>query len=554
MSSIIHVLSEQTINQIAAGEVIENPASAVKELAENSVDAKAENIVVEVHGGGFARICVSDDGTGMGKRDAVLCLDRYATSKIREADDLFSLKTMGFRGEALASIASISKTTITTSLENGIGVCIEVEGGKQTKIEPAPRKKGTTIDVRSLFYNVPARKKFQKSASQSFLEISKVLTQLSLAYPSKSFRLLDQDKEVFHYLGSEALRGKVSQVLGEEFFSSMLEVKMETSSYKVEGFISKPSLTRLNRKEQYLFINKRAVVSPLISASVKEGYGTYIEEKRYPVFVLHLSVPEEFLDVNVHPQKKEVRFGEEEKIRELIKSVIRGALQPKDTPSYSFNPSSAPISYGEVQEYSFKFQETPLEEKELPSFLLEELPTVVGMYKHFLLIDKEKEILFVDLKLARARVLFDAYLKKQSQFSTERLLFPLTLKFSLKEAECLALRLEEIDKLGIEMHAIGQGGFIVDTLPSFLEENEVARFLEEISEMEEQTFLNIEAIAKLKVKFACPHKKSFMVQEGLALYQELMKSSDPYLSPEGAPIMIHLGEHEIHKFYLQKKN
>ena len=252
MSSRIKVLSDQTINQIAAGEVIENPASVAKELIENSIDAGAISITIEINGGGFQCIRIIDDGVGMSRDDAILSLERHTTSKIRELDDLQTLFSMGFRGEALASIAAISKMTILTA--NGTdGIRIFVDGGKMITVDHCARKQGTTIEVRSLFFNVPARKKFQKTASRSLAEIVKMITKLSLAHPIVAFKLFSHDKEIFHAQAS-ILKRCIHDVLGEKFLQVPTQIQADLETCKIDGFIGSPSEARHNRTGQYLFI------------------------------------------------------------------------------------------------------------------------------------------------------------------------------------------------------------------------------------------------------------------------------------------------------------
>lgn len=499
MSSIIRVLSEHTINQIAAGEVVENPASVVKELLENALDAGAKNIFIDIQGGGFGRILISDDGTGMNKDDARLCVERYATSKIKALEDLYSLKTMGFRGEALASIAAISKMSITTSKEDGIGVCVEIEGGKILSVKPAPRKRGTTLEIRSLFYNVPARKKFQKSPSVSSAEISKIAVSLALANPDVSFTM-------------DGLEEKVKAILAP----GMSAVKMESGSYKIWGFAGG---SRPNRTGQYTFVNKRFVVSSLVSYAVKAGFGSYLDEMRHPNFVLHIEVREDLVDVNVHPQKSEVKFAEEEKLKEILRSAIQSTFVKKEI-SYSFSePLNFSIPTQPFQPTFTEFvvrEEAPLLNLDLPFQLLEE-PNVIGLYKHFLLLDEEG-LLFVDLNLARQRVLYES---RQAP-STQRLLFPLTVQISLNDVE-----LAKIKELGLELHRSGPATYMVEAIPHYLKEDEVFDLLHEIQDSKTPD------PKKLAVRFS---KKTFSIPEAIALYKELQKSSDPAHSPEGKPI------------------
>jgi DNA mismatch repair protein MutL len=338
--SKIRVLSDQTINKIAAGEVIENPASVVKELVENSIDAGATNICVEIQEGGRQLIRISDDGCGMSHDDALLCLERHATSKIREVEDIQDLLTMGFRGEAVPSIAAISKLTLLTCPrpeEGGKqeeGTLIFVDGGRLISCASAARSPGTTFEVKSLFFNVPVRRKFQKSPTYDTQEILKMLGLLALAHPHIQFELISDQKSLlkttlapqllpFH----ELLGRRLECVLGKEYASSLLPLKFQQAPYEVEGFIGSPTSHKPNRTGQHLFINQRLVFSPLIATAVREGYGTMLPNHRYPLFVLHLRMPGSLLDVNVHPQKKEVRLRQEQQLKAFIMEAVQAALR-----------------------------------------------------------------------------------------------------------------------------------------------------------------------------------------------------------------------------------
>lgn len=345
--SRIRVLSDQTINKIAAGEVIENPASVVKELVENSLDAGSTEICVEIQGGGRQLIRISDNGCGMSRDDALLCLERHATSKIREVEDIEDLITMGFRGEAIPSIAAISKFTLLTcqrsedGTKNEEGTLILVDGGNLISCSSAARSTGTTIEVKSLFFNVPVRRKFQKSPTYDAQEILKILSQLALAYPSVQFELISDQKSLLKTTISaqslsfhDMLGRRLESALGIEFASSLIPLKFEQKQYsfELEGYIGLPTAHKPNRTGQHLFINHRLVSSSFISASIREGYGTMLPNNRYPLFVLHLRMPGSLLDVNVHPQKKEVRLRQEFQLKELIIQAVQSALRREQRP------------------------------------------------------------------------------------------------------------------------------------------------------------------------------------------------------------------------------
>ena len=321
MSCTIHLLSDETINQIAAGEVIENPASVIKELIENSLDAGATKIAVDIAGGGLKLIRVSDDGKGMNREDARMSIVRHATSKIIHAHDLFHIATMGFRGEALASVASISKMTLMTAQEGQVGTELEIEKGQVIKESSLARNRGTTIEVRSLFYNVPARKKFQKSSAAISAEIFRVMTVMSLGHPDVQFELTSNGRKVLKTL-AQGVQQRAKELLGEEFVAGSHLLKFQEGPLSFSGLIGAPTNTRANKMGQYLYLNRRAVVCCQISEAVREGYGTRIDERRHPIFLLNLDVPCDLVDVNVHPQKLNVRLRKEELFRNKVSEAI----------------------------------------------------------------------------------------------------------------------------------------------------------------------------------------------------------------------------------------
>jgi len=330
MAGCIHRLDELTINKIAAGEVIENPASVVKELVENALDAEATDICIEILNGGRDLVRVSDNGCGMGQQDALLCLERYATSKTSSVEGLFSLDTMGFRGEALAAIAAISKVTIITSPQGAQGTLLIAEGGAVISCGAAVRDPGTTIEVKALFFNLPVRKQFLRSPNYDAQEIHKIVGTVAMGNPSVRFQLISNCKTILNTpreVGEERLQGRIASVLGKEYVASMIPAFREKQGYVLQSMISWPTSTRPNRTGQYLFINRRAISSSFIAQAVREGYGSALSEGRHPLWVVHLTIPSGCVDVNVHPQKKEVRLRYQDKVRELILDAVRSAIQ-----------------------------------------------------------------------------------------------------------------------------------------------------------------------------------------------------------------------------------
>lgn len=334
MKATISLLPDHLINQMAAGEVIENPSSVIKELVENSLDAKSTKIEIEIKAGGMVLIRVSDDGLGMMEEDLKMSLVRHATSKISNIEDLLKISTMGFRGEALASIASISKIKIESSFL-GESHIIYSEGGDKPTLQVGSRTKGTQVEVRSLFFNVPVRKKFQKSPGQMVAEITKTVMHLALANPKVGFIYISNEKRLIDtkpYEGSslqEALEKRAQELLGGNIFRSMNFIDHKEGPLHLIGLLGDPSLTRTNKTGQYLFVNNRVTVSPLISDGVKQGYGTRINEKEHPVFVLHMFIDPSFMDINVHPQKRHIRFQDEMELKFYLQKAVSCSFMKK---------------------------------------------------------------------------------------------------------------------------------------------------------------------------------------------------------------------------------
>jgi DNA mismatch repair protein MutL len=345
MSSKIRVLTEHTINKIAAGEVIENPASVVKELVENALDAGSTEICIEIQAGGRQLIRISDNGCGMSSDDALLCLERHATSKISDVDDIENIFTMGFRGEAIPSIASISKFTLLTCPQkeegkNHSGTLVMVDGGRILSTAPAARSPGTTIEVKSLFFNVPVRRKFQKSPAYDTQEILKIVSTLALGYPSVQFELVSDHKSLLRtptlpskQSFQELLGKRIDTILGKDFSQHLTPLSFNMNPFDLVGYIGLPSYNKSNKTGQYLFINQRAVYSPMFASAIREGFGTMLPTNRYPAFVLHLRLPGSLVDVNVHPQKKEVRIRQEHFLKESLIQAVQTALRRQSSPS-----------------------------------------------------------------------------------------------------------------------------------------------------------------------------------------------------------------------------
>jgi DNA mismatch repair protein MutL len=531
----IRILDERTINQIAAGEVIENPASVVKELVENALDAGATDIVVETEVAGRGLIRVSDDGCGMDQDNLLLSVERHATSKLTSVDELEALQTLGFRGEALPSIASVSKMTLKSCSLDGKGSCLQIEGGRIEKFSPFSRCRGTTIEVKSLFFNVPVRKKFQKSIGWDRGEIHKVLTKFVLSYPSCGFSWINDTKQLMAFTPDDGGDIRIKGLLGEEFMHQSLPVEHERGNLSLCGRISRPQEHRPNRVGQYLFINQRGVASPWVAKKVVEGYGRRLPPHRYPLFVLHLTLPPSWIDVNVHPQKTEIRIREEEKLSAFILEALASSLE---LPEKAVVASPAAMDFP-VDLPHFTVAEPVAEyhtsEEELCWFTSH--IKSLGRVKHYLFVEEEEGIRVVDLASARERVLFDELSRRERKLETQALLLPIQLTVTGKERFLLSEHLQTLNEKGISIRHFGGDTFIVDAIPALLEPNEIPDFI--------YAYLEEGELPRHLEK--CLKREEISTEAGKALVEKLFRSQNPDYTPSGKRIHLLLDASTLEK-------
>ena len=449
----ITLLSDEVINQIAAGEVIENPASVVKELIENAIDAKSRRISVEIQAGGQQLIRVTDDGQGMSRLDAEACLQRHATSKIKCLADLDTLDTRGFRGEALAAIASVSKMELTTS--NGMeGTRLLATGGKIDTIETCARNQGVTVTIQSLFYNTPARRKFQKSVQANSSQIARMVETLALAEPSIAFTLHSQGHRVFHFEAA-GWKQRIEEVLSHEVCQDGFWIEEAT----VNGWLGSPSQTRANRAGQRFFINRRPIMSPLISRAIQEGYGTRIAGASFPEAVLFLAYPSHEFDVNVHPQKREVRFCQEGKLFASIRDAICRVFRPTESFTETISFPAAHLTHR-----SLPWESEPCREKDaqlqipLPEIRSGRVLALVGK---FLLIARHEGVFVAHLSEINPN-------ESLKQEGVQSLMVPITLDVNQDEVHHIPEIVQRCHELGIESRQVGPRSISWDALPIWI--------------------------------------------------------------------------------------
>lgn len=592
MASKIRVLDELTINKIAAGEVIENPASVVKELVENSLDAGAQDIHVEILSGGRQLIRIVDDGSGMNRDDALLCLERYATSKIRQVDDLTELGTMGFRGEALPSIASISKFTLLTATADCVeGTLVIVEGGQVLKCCGATRSPGTTIEVKSLFFNVPVRRKFQRSPAHDVSAIERTVSLLALAHPKVRFTLISDQKPLLTAPASTAsgaldqLLQRTQAVLGREFTEDAIRVDSKADGFSLIGLIGSPLHHRPNRSSQYLVINHRVVVSHLVSMAVCDGYGTSLPNQRHPLFVLQMGVPGDLLDVNVHPQKREVRIRQEQQLREFIRKAIQKALSGNKVdhePSMVFHDmpwsKPSPIVQPTVLPWDLPERPTPapLRPMPMPMPMAPPAPSltvrpinrrVLACLPGYFVLDPascqglgsgEQGLWVVDQRAAHHRILYERILSASSATAAEvqPLLLPLTLQMNSLDSALIMDALPELQRIGLDIASFGRNSFHIQAIPVDLMDIDIANFLNEIAEelraFQSQNLVEKERGRRIALKAsrsALSRRAQLSSEEARRLLEGLLCCETPYQCPQGKPTLVCLEPEALAKLF-----
>ncbi len=572
MPNHIHLLSEETINQIAAGEVIENPASVVKELIENSVDAKADRVIVEIQRGGFQKIVVSDNGKGMSWEDMRLCLTRHTTSKINHADDLQSTLSMGFRGEALASICAVSKLSITSS-QGGDGCEIVGACGKIKSVQAAARNRGTTVEVHELFHNVLPRMKFQKSALSSQNEILKIVTKLSLAYPLLELKCLVDGREML-FSGNpqsqdkkKALEQVIEAVLKDGFLSDAAPLFLREGECEAMGFVGAPNQARKSRTGQYLFVNARCVQSAEINQFVHAGYSSRLPPRVHPTFVLHLTLPPHWVDVNVHPQKKEIRLLKTADIEQLLCRGILKAFREEETKG-ALMTGHTRFERGGNWDTNAGADFMLREEKKsvIPSLFPKDLP-VIALFFHYLMLDAKslalpmvgsEGVVLVDLQLSEQSIAFETFLERfEKRGEMQSLLCPVTFACSAYEKEQILQHLKTLKQMGIAIRPFGEKVFVIDAIDPYFDKEHLVDLVYEIIavlegfgnanhlEQEQKKILALKAI-----RFASFQKKDYSMEQGHAIVKKLFQMPSSHRGPAGESTYIYLSRDAIKKFFL----
>lgn len=598
----IKQLDDILANKIAAGEVIERPANVVKELVENSIDANSNKIDVIIEEGGLNLIQVIDNGEGMVKEDALLCFSRHATSKIKDDQDLFCIQTLGFRGEAIPSIASISNFELKTSTGEK-GTTVIYQYGKFISCDESDCKKGTDIKVKKLFQNVPARLKYIRSINAEFANIQTYLERLSLSHPDISFTLINNGKIVYKTNGNGNLLEVISNIYGLNVAKNMIPVNFEDDEFTVSGFISKIDINRASKNHIVTMVNSRVVKNKITTDSINNAYRRYLVDKRFPIAIVNIEIDPFLVDVNVHPSKLEVRFSKEYKLKDLVYQGISDALSKVNLTYSPPVTNSRPKFVPDLQQMDFEFkydeqsndekienenildkrvyQETILEnkidtineskkeyivpDKQIVESKIEPKPKIMKkkllvkgqIHGSYIICEDDTGMYIVDQHAGQERINYEYYLEKYANLdlSMRDLLVPITLEYPMSEFLIIEERKQMLAKLEINLEIFGDNGYVIKQLPMWMQNIDEHVFIEDmVTQLLHDNKVDViklqeHAIATLSCK-ASLKANTHLSQEGMQnLIDNLMCCDNPYVCPHGRPTIIYYSTYEIEKLF-----
>ncbi|MFC2099887.1 DNA mismatch repair endonuclease MutL [Candidatus Bipolaricaulota bacterium] len=562
----IRRLEDSLTQKIAAGEVIERPASAVKELVENAIDAGSERIDVELQEGGARRITVRDDGEGMAEADLLLSVERYATSKIATEDDLDSIATLGFRGEALASIAAVSKARITSSeRDSNKAHVLEVEAGGVKGISPAARGHGTTVEIRDLFYNVPARARFLGKPRTEFFHANRAIQRLALVCPEIGWSVSHDGRDVFSAAPAGELIERIGQIYGTDTACGMMPVDGERGDASIRGFVSHPDVRRGNRRDQIFIVNGRVVSDRGLSFVLASAYRGILRPGSYPIAVVCIDLPPADVDVNVHPRKEEVRFADPRRIQDALAASLHRALSGRLVVGSAL-PSRPRQGAGErvaEAEGAYATGTRPLaldlaatrgiahSAREAEKVRVHGDRRVIGQLQStYLLVETEEGLEIIDQHIAHERVLYERLANEVSDGGIARQIFllPARVEVSFELASILTAHGADLERFGIVLDEFGGGTFLVREYPRMLADEQAGRGFQELMEglgedLEEALFDRI--VTTMACGAAIKAGERIPLGEAQALVEKLMTLENPYFCPHGRPIIQAVSREEL---------
>lgn len=607
--AIIKVMDEILANKIAAGEVVERCASVVKELVENSIDAGASEIKVELVEAGTKEIKVTDNGKGMDKEDAVIAFSRHATSKLLDEDDLFRINTLGFRGEALASIASVSDTYLKTST-GGVGTHVHIKGGKIEEVSTGDARTGTIMCIRDLFYNTPARLKHMKSLYTELASITEYINKLALSYPNIKFILMNNHNTLLNTDGSGNLLKTIKSIYGIDVARKMLEVSTSDDDYEITGYISLPEVHRSSRNNMITIVNGRVVRNMELNKTINDSYHSYKPDNRYPIVVLNIEVDPSLIDVNIHPTKMDIKFSKLEELKSLVENMIKSAISTKnliphievkeeikiEKPKYTYETLNLTRIEEPKEEYQLPKTEilinddllkqaseeitmAPTEsiEPEIKLELEEEIKTdyhqqvieekkdrlpelyPVGLvHGTYIICQNELGMYLIDQHAAKERVNYEMYKTKMGNPKNDSisLLFPITIELSNNEAIILKQNFEILRNMNFEIEEFGLSSIIIKAHPTWLPkgyEDQAIRKIIEITISQEKNFsiekFNESVATMLSCKMAIKANMNITMQEMEQLINDLRNCDNPFNCPHGRPTIIFYSNYDLEKLF-----
>ena len=568
--NMIRILHEKVASQIAAGEVIERPSSVVRELVDNSIDAGADRIVIQIENGGKRLIKVSDNGVGMSRDDLLLCVERHATSKIETAADLYSVKSLGFRGEALPSIASVSRMQLISRPHDQVaGHKLKVTGGKLAGIEETGAPSGTIVEARDLFFNIPARRKFLRAARTETDHSIDVLSRLALPFQEISFRLEDGGKTLLNLQAADQGLLRLSALIGRQVAESMIEMREKNHDLAVKAYLAPSELSRSRGDRLFVYVNNRNIRDRLVTKAIMEGYGRQLMKGRYPQAVVFIEIDSSKVDINVHPTKQEVRFHDSSALFRFIVSTIEKALSKH---SYGFlSPGDRAIEARINQEQSIAWvseparnyspqaqgDAPPVETGMSEESMVREVPQVIGQLGNTYILCQVKDgFLMVDQHAAHERIVYEDLKKgmSASRIEAQILLLPARVELSAKEERIVREKGTQLLRVGIELDHFGGTTYLLRSVPAILSNANWDAFLSElIAQLEEWELEQDAVLDKVLTLMAChgalraghPMTKEEMIH----LMSQLEETQLPTNCPHGRPIFKHFTYYEIKKMF-----
>jgi len=554
-------LNDNLINQIAAGEVVDNPSSVIKELIENSIDAKSKSIDIYIEKGGKKSILINDDGHGMHEKDLINAFERFATSKIENQKDLENICTLGFRGEALPSIASVSQILIKSKHNSKTGHQLSIESGKLVNSKPDSIDKGTSILVKNLFYNVPARLKFLKKDSNEYQKILVLFKVFALSNPEIAFTLFNDNKEVYN-LPSTNLKSRIINIFGYDYSNSLIEVDFTQDNYKITGYIGNLSLVKKRRGNQYSFINGRYIINSLINQTIYNSYDSLINRGEFPFFIINVSIENSLIDINVHPKKTEIKFKNEMQIQHLVKKSVSKALKNTlkvipnmYTPTENFDSQIINLPFDESNNLNNDISDEKINKMFFDDSLkIDNDIKVWQIHNKYLITEISSGLVIIDQHVAHERILYEMAKKslEGDGLNSQKIMFPITLDYSLEDFNSLLEILPYLNRIGFDIREFGKNSIIIEGSPPELSNGKEKDVINDILDNYiEHKQLNSSFIDYMAATYSCKAaiKAGDKLDESecINLIDKLFATEHPYYCPHGRPIIINLSINDLDK-------